>query len=210
MVSAMQAGEGSTHHLMLSVPAALAPLTLAFVVHVTPPAVGGTGVTAGARRPRPHFIMPLRGRHFSALVGCSSGSSVQQGVALLPDGASQQPASAAGAGAGKGSPTAVLDVSAQGQQRATVNFAMRCRGAERVCLVLLRPHGESGAHEQWGQLELVLDPVLNRTGELWHVAGRWPKRLSREAGACYGPVGQQDRLPGWLGLHPQCFRPSCH
>lgn len=241
MVTPMQAGEGGSYRLALSAPAKLAPLTLAFVVHVTPPA-GAAPVGPMGRPPRPHFVMPLRGRHFSSLIGCSSGSSARQGVWLLPAppaapappapavpaaapaevskaaaAPATAPATAAAAAGGTkkkgktGRPPAELEFGGSvpqqqpeaplqqpeapqpqqpppqeqpQQQSAAINFSVRCRGADRVCLVLLRPQlgGQRGGvgdrqAGEWGMLELVLDPVLNRTGELWHIAGARLVRL---------------------------------
>ncbi len=175
MVSAMQPSGNGRYSLTLTVPAALVPLTLACVVHVAPPE--GAKDTAG-RPVRPHFVTPLRGRHFSALIGCSPGSAEQQGVTLLPSPAAGQQAAAAGTAARP----SVLEfgggAAAAAAQKHSVNFAVRCRGADRVCLVLLRPQAaaagqqqQGGQQQEWGMVELVLDPVLNRTGELWHIAG---------------------------------------
>lgn len=182
MVTAMQpSGAQGRYTLTLTVPAALVPLTAAFVVHVAPPE--GAKDSAG-RAVRPHFVTPLRGRHFSALIGCSPGSAETEGVTLLPRAAGQAAASG-GSAAGKAAQPAVLEfgggAAAAAAQKHTVNFAVRCRGADRVCLVLLRPQAAAGQQQQqggqqqeeWGMVELVLDPVLNRTGELWHIAGVW-------------------------------------
>ncbi|KAL4443720.1 hypothetical protein ABPG75_011457 [Micractinium tetrahymenae] len=181
MRSAMApSSDGSVHSITLSVPAELAPLTLGFVLRVSPPpgADGGT---------RPDFITPLRGRHFSALIGCSAGSATQPGPLLLPPppappgAAWPAAAGAAPSAAGKARGRAVVDTApgAAAERHRPVNFAVRCRGAERVCLVLLRP--QDGG--EWGMVELVLDPVLNRSGELWHIA---VEGLHSLEGLCYG------------------------
>lgn len=173
MVSAMQPSGDGRFAITLTVPAALAPLTLACVVHVAPPE--GAKDTAG-RPLRPHFVTPLRGRHFSALIGCSPGSSAQQGVALLPP-APAAGRRAVGAAGGTAVKPSVLEfgggAAAAAAEKHAVNFSVRCRGADRVCLVLLRPQPAAAGQQQqeWGMVELVLDPVLNRTGELWHIAG---------------------------------------
>ncbi|PSC72831.1 60S ribosomal export NMD3-like [Micractinium conductrix] len=352
MVTPMAASaDGATYTLTLTVPATLAPLTLGFVVRVEPPAGGG----------RPHFVKPLRGRHFSALLGCAAGSGAQQGATLLPTaappaaapvavepqqqdatlvpaaapteeaspmeatppqqgatllrgaavpaataspqkgaallpsaaapaaaaaaeqgttrrpGTAAPPATAPGATLPPGAPTPVAAASQQQgvtlppdapaagaaaaqpatvvpapaamqqgatlptptaapaaaavaataapaaaaatvapapasaapppqpgkaagkavlsdskapsgageagapqQQRSTVNFSVRLRGADRVCLVLLRPQPTG---QEWGLLELVLDPVVNRSGDLWHIA---VEGLHSLEGLCYG------------------------
>lgn len=197
----LAAADGASWHVTLSVPATLAPLTLAFVVRVQPPKGGSSSSSVT----RPHFVTPLRGRHFSALVGCTSGSGARQGAALLgPPPAQQQhdqsPATAAGqqqaAGAAGAADAAggerrearkagraVVDsaAGATGEGYRPVSFAVRCRGVDRVCLVLVRPSEEAG--QEWNMLELVLDPVLNRTGELWHIA---VEGLHSLEGLCYG------------------------
>jgi hypothetical protein len=202
-VKAADNDSGSTHSITLSVPASLAPLTLAFVIQIKPPPVVtsgstvsgapasgspasgspasstpasgaiATGTTAtGTTIARPRFVTPLRGRHFSALIGCGAGNNLREGATLL-----HPPASSPQAAAGqRGQP-------AQPPPGQSVNFAVRCRGAERVCLVLLRPKAgpasPAGAPvslqqqlvREWGMMEIVLDPVLNRSGELWHIEG---------------------------------------
>ena len=176
---------GSVHSVVLEVPASLAPLTLAFVVSVSPPAASQAAGAAAKPGKKQRFVTPLSGRHFSALICCSSGSNLQQGLALLsspPGGAGtaaagQEAGAAAALGGSKRSSKAnaqqqPLPQQPQQSQGVTVNFAVRCRGAERVCLVLLRPPAAGAAQQQWGSLEVVLDPVLNRSGELWHIAGQ--------------------------------------
>ncbi|KAL4447190.1 hypothetical protein ABPG77_007223 [Micractinium sp. CCAP 211/92] len=167
--------DGRQHSITLSVPAELAPLTLGCVLRVTPP----PGADGGAR---PHFITPLRGRHFSALIGCSPGSAAQPGPLLLPPPPAQNGAAAPAAGQARAHGSrAVVDTApgAAAARHRPVSFAVRCRGAERVCLVLLRPQ-EDG---EWGMVELALDPVLNRSGELWHTA---VEGLHSLEGLCYG------------------------
>ena len=54
-----------------------------------------------------------------------------------------------------------------------VNFVVRSRGASAMALVLARqPPSDTAAagKKRGGCLEIALDPVLNRTGDLWHVA----------------------------------------
>lgn len=185
MCSAMQASaDGRSHTLTLTVPAALAPLTLAFVVAVTPPAPAGSS----SKPPRRQFITPLLGRHFSALLGCGSGSTERQGVSLA---GSQGTSAMAGATQAAGKDVLVHGGSAQ--QQHTINFTLRCRGADRVCLVLLRPQLDK---QEWGMLEVVLDPVLNRSGELWHIA---VDGLHDLGGLCYGW-----RLEGDVGWESGC------
>ena len=54
---------------------------------------------------------------------------------------------------------------------ATVNFAVRSRGGERVSLTVLKPPAPgAGGEGKWGSMEVSLDPVFNRTGDTWHVA----------------------------------------
>jgi hypothetical protein len=214
-VKAADSDSGSTHSITLSVPASLAPLTLAFVIQIKPPAVASGSTASGSTASgstvsgstasgttasgttasgsptsgstaRPRFVTPLRGRHFSALIGCGAGSNLREGATLLPPPASS-PQQQATAGQ-RGQP-------AQASSGQAVNFAVRCRGAERVCLVLLRPKvgpaSPAGAPvslqqqlvREWGMMEIVLDPVLNRSGELWHIEGAPPPPLLPAAGA---------------------------
>jgi hypothetical protein len=201
-VKAADSDSGSTHSITLSVPASLAPLTVAFVIQVKPPPAVTSGSTASGSTvsgstasgstvsgstasgsptsgstARPRFVTPLRGRHFSALIGCGAGSNLREGATLLhPPASSPQQQATAGQ---RGQPAQALSGQA-------VNFAVRCRGAERVCLVLLRPKvgpaSPAGAPvslqqqlvREWGMMEIVLDPVLNRSGELWHIEGAPP------------------------------------
>jgi hypothetical protein len=54
---------------------------------------------------------------------------------------------------------------------AAVNFVVRSRGASAMALVLARkPATEEAGRKPGGCLEIALDPTLNRTGDLWHVA----------------------------------------
>lgn len=185
--------DGRQHSITLSVPAELAPLTLGCVLRVTPP----PGADGGAR---PHFITPLRGRHFSALIGCSPGSAAQPGPLLLPPPPAQNGAAAPAVGQARAHGSrAVVDTApgATAARHRPVSFAVRCRGAERVCLVLLRPQDEG----EWGMVELALDPVLNRSGELWHIAGGCGGRRLHTG----DPEGRVHGDPPLPGLPQRCL-----
>lgn len=71
-------------------------------------------------------------------------------------------AASAGASSLRGSPA----------QKNAVDFAVRSRGATAMSLLLARaPRGGSaeGQDRPSGCLEIALDPVVNRTGDLWHI-----------------------------------------
>ena len=54
-----------------------------------------------------------------------------------------------------------------------VNFVVRSRGASAVALILARkplPDAAAAGKKPGGCLEIALDPVINRTGDLWHIA----------------------------------------
>ena len=61
--------DAGRYSLTLTVPASMAPLTLAFVLYV-PPAPG-----AKAAKPKGQYITPLQGRHFSAVIGMQAGAA---------------------------------------------------------------------------------------------------------------------------------------
>ena len=57
-------------------------------------------------------------------------------------------------------------------QKNAVDFAVRSRGATAMSLLLARAPREGSAEGQGkpsGCLEIALDPVINRTGDLWHI-----------------------------------------
>ena len=51
----------------------------------------------------------------------------------------------------------------------TINFAVECRGGEYVSLVLVREEREADAGDVKVE-EFALDPVVNRSGAVWHAA----------------------------------------
>lgn len=53
-------------------------------------------------------------------------------------------------------------------QTSSVNFVVRSRGAYSLSLILARKQPD-GSNKPSGCLEMALDPVVNRTGDLWHV-----------------------------------------
>jgi hypothetical protein len=138
--------------ITLTLPASLAPLSLAFVVALPP-----APPAEGARPGRTKYVAPLQGAHFTALIGAAPGSPTPLGPSLA------RPAGARAAGK-RGGGKAAADAGA-GE---AVNFAVRCRGGQ-VSLVLLRPPA-AGRGGEWGQMELTLDAGVNRTGDTWHVA----------------------------------------
>lgn len=144
--------------ISLTVPAELVPLSIAFVVHISM----GVG-TRGC------YVTPLQGRHFTALTGLLAGSPGPLGASLVPE-----PAAAGGTRHRRTAAAAAAP---------TLNFAVRCRGAERLALLLLKPPAGEGG--RWGVVEVALDPVLHRTGDVWHAAlpGLPAPALG---GLCYG------------------------
>eukprot|EP00887_Chlorella_sp_A99_P002052 scaffold18.g2052.t1 len=178
MRSQMQAGADGGHSIALTVPAELAPLSLAFVIHLS-----------GGGAARPAYVTPLRGRHFTALAGMLPGSPTPLGPSLA---APPEPAPSAGQNKARGKRAAAAGAHADPSTPA--NFAVRCRGADRVSLVLLKPpalpgqeggadHNRQQRQQQWVAVEMALDPVLHRTGDVWHVA---LPALPAPAGLCYG------------------------
>ena len=67
---------------------------------------------------------------------------------------------------------------------AAVNFVIRSRSASAMALVLARKPAtaEAAGRKPGGCLEIALDPFLNRTGDLWHVAVQVCTRMH----ACFG------------------------
>ena len=191
--SSSAGGGASSHTITLTVPADLAPLSLPFVIHLSEAERGCSSSSKGS------YVTPLHGRHFTALAGMLAGSSSPLGPSLCP----QQPSAAAAGGAtgssssskaagGKrssssscqaaaGGSTSAPAASATPAAAAAVNFAVRCRGAERVALLLLKPPQQSG--QQWVAVEMALDPVLHHTGDVWHAA---LPALPGLRGLCYG------------------------
>jgi len=53
-------------------------------------------------------------------------------------------------------------------QTSSVNFVVRSRGAYCMALVLARKQPQ-GSNKPSGCLEIALDPVVNKTGDLWHI-----------------------------------------
>lgn len=53
-------------------------------------------------------------------------------------------------------------------QTSSVNFVVRSRGAYSMALVLARKQPQ-GSNKPSGCLEIALDPVVNKTGDLWHI-----------------------------------------
>ncbi|GMH32292.1 hypothetical protein BSKO_00126 [Bryopsis sp. KO-2023] len=78
-----------------------------------------------------------------------------------------------------------------GTYRSTVNFSVVSRHAEAMTLCLVRlPAVEGG---QTGYMELALDPLVNKTGDVWHVT---MEGLRDVESLCYGW-----RADGWLTVN---------
>lgn len=167
MRSAMQPTPGAPgcYTLTLTVPASLAPLSLAFIVALPPPPAEGS-----TRAGKAKYVSPLEGNHFTALLGMLPGRASPLGPSLVRP---PPPGSKASKRKKGGKESA---------DEATVNFAVRCRGGTHVSLLLIKPP-LPGTNAEWGLIELVLDPVLNRTGDVCHVAVPGLRNLDR---LCYG------------------------
>ena len=62
-------GRGGPFQILLTIPNNLAPLTLAFAIHVTPP----EALARGGAQPR--YITPVAGPHFAELIGMQAGQA---------------------------------------------------------------------------------------------------------------------------------------
>lgn len=73
-----------------------------------------------------------------------------------------------------------------------VNFVVCSRGASAMALILARkppPDAAAAGKKPGGCLEIALDPVLNRTGDLWHIAVQVGMMLLLPFGAHALPTG---------------------
>jgi len=147
----------STKSCELTVPNSLAPLTLAFVVKTKEDVVNDNNNPT-----KPKYLRPFQGKHFSILLGTQSGTPAPLGPSL-------------GNSKPMGSITTTTTSSFQQQhQQHDVNFAVKCKGAEYLTLVLIRPPQQEHSTTisttvGWKVMEVALDPVLNRTGDTWHI-----------------------------------------
>eukprot|EP00198_Chlamydomonas_reinhardtii_P002453 XP_001691789.1 isoamylase-type starch debranching enzyme [Chlamydomonas reinhardtii] len=147
-------GEGAWV-LRFEVPAKLAPLHLAFSLYQ--PATD-------------KYDVPVRAPHFAVPVGMSAGSPQPLGasvVAVSPPGPSNGGFNGFNGHHGGGSDPR--------ETTCAVNFAVFSRHASSLQLCLVRLEGaepEGGAGGPLvaqSVLEVVLDPLTNRTGDVWHV-----------------------------------------
>jgi len=112
------------------------------------------------------YEVPPRARYFSVPVGMSAGHAEPQGATIVsasPPGARPEEATC------------------------MVNFSLFSRHASAVylCLVRVQPNDQPGATALQGSgiLEIALDPVTNRTGDMWHVCVHGLKNIGL---MCYG------------------------
>jgi len=150
------------HCARLSVPADFAPASLAFTL-----APAAAGSPPQLQLGRAGGANGVSGRPFCVPLGHAPGSPSPLGASLA------HPAT----------PTAVPAA------QAVLNLALLSRGATGVTLYLQWGGGD-GADEE-GELELALDPALNRTGDTWHVA------LPLGGPACALPGLATGLLYGW-------------
>ena len=168
MQSPMHPLTASSQTITIEIPPGLAPITCAFLI-----ALDGTDVKQqqqqqqGKKKKRRQFAIPLEGRHFSALLGMSPGAPTPLGPSIVPP-----------------NTTTTTDQAGKKKGLSTVNFAVSSRGGTNVSLVLMHPPATtSSAAGQWTSVEFTLDPVLNRTGDTWHVA---VPNLKDVGSLCYG------------------------
>ena len=90
-----------------------------------------------------------------------------------------------------------------------VNFSIFSRTATAISLVLARQPSVMGQRAK-GVLEIALDPVVNRTGDLWHVCIPglrsldslcWGWRADGDAGTRFQPGGDPSQPSSLLKAH---------
>ncbi|KAK9820150.1 hypothetical protein WJX72_006684 [[Myrmecia] bisecta] len=122
-----------------------------------------------------HYMGPSRGKHFTVPVGVKVGFASPTGVRV--------------------------GVTSADAPTVSVNFAVRSRHAGAMSLCLARKQPEQGdPGKTGGFLEVALDPVLNRTGDMWHIMLEGLRDVST---LCYG--WRADGDVGWDGgsrFHP--------
>lgn len=118
------------------------------------------------------YIGPASGKHFGIPVGFQKGIPLPQGPSVA----------------------AIAD-----DGTCSLNFAVRSRHAASVSLCLVR--SASGQQQsKGGFLEVALDPVINKTGDMWHVC---LEGLKDVGSLCYGWRAEAD--VAWEGrtrFHP--------
>lgn len=124
-----------------AVPIQLAPMTFAFLVDLSPS--DNDEDDASSSKNDSAVLRPLLGEHFSVLLGLGSGQPSPPGPSLIDS--------------------------------HTVNFSVRARGGSGISLVLFKPpksmkETKESATGSWKYVEISLDPVLNKTGDQWHIA----------------------------------------
>lgn len=164
MKSPMHPHTSTSQIISFTIPESMAPVTFAFVISIT-------DTHAVSKKTR--FASPIHGHHFSALVGFQPGHPTPLGPSLLSTPSSQKKKSSS-------SP------SSSATDTHTVNFAVQSRGGTDLSLVILKPppsSSQSSDTQRWSIVEIALDPVLNRTGDTWHVA---VPNLKDIQSLCYG------------------------
>lgn len=159
----------TTQSIKIEVPAGLSPVTFAFLISLSPDTTTKQKTSSSGKKLKRRFAVPLEGRHFSALLGAQPGVPT-------PLGPSTPPSSAAASKSGGSKKTKKGDTTA-------VNFAVRSRGGTSVSLVLMQPPAIKEENSQWTCVELALDPILNRTGDTWHITLPSLRNVEK---LCYG------------------------
>lgn len=127
------------------------------------------------------YVGPNGSRHFTIPVGLQAGHPLPQGPA-------------------------VASVSEDGSM-CDLNFAVRSRHAASMSLCLARQ--TSDPQSKVGYIEVALDPLLNKTGDMWHVCLEGVKDV---ASLCYGWRAEADVAwegrsrfhPGQVMMDPYC------
>ncbi|KAL4532701.1 hypothetical protein Ndes2526A_g08184 [Nannochloris sp. 'desiccata'] len=169
MMSPMTQTSSTTQSIKIEVPAGLSPVTFAFLISLTPDTTSQQKTPSSGKKLKRRFAVPLEGRHFSALLGAQPGVPT-------PLGPSTPPFSAAASKKGGSKKTKIGDTTA-------VNFAVRSRGGTSVALVLVQPPATKDENSEWTCVELALDPILNRTGDTWHITLPSLRNVEK---LCYG------------------------
>ncbi|KAL3146430.1 hypothetical protein ABBQ32_003110 [Trebouxia sp. C0010 RCD-2024] len=138
-------------------------------------------IAGGSNKGAGRYLGPAGSRHFTIPVGLQAGYPLPQGPAAT-------------------------SVSEDGLM-CDVNFAVRSRHAASVSLCLARQSKDT--QSKAGYMEVALDPLVNRTGDMWHVC---LEGLKDVGSLCYGWRAEADVAwegrsrfhPGQVMMDPYC------
>ncbi|GAX79475.1 hypothetical protein CEUSTIGMA_g6916.t1 [Chlamydomonas eustigma] len=137
---------------------------------------------------------PVQGTHFTVPLGLSTGEPSVLGTCMSE-----------------------CKAQAQSSAQSSINFAVISRHAKSMSLVLMRAQLRSDGGFEFvntqsglqslvgtGYLEIELDPVINKTGDCWHIC---VEGMRDPGSMCYawrasGPEGRNDFHAGYLLLDP--------